>query len=434
MKLAKKLFQVEIKKSEDSVTGRMGLSWVAHCAEDFGFQKIVEKYYAGKKGSNRELEAYPKLMSGIMMMIDGGERAEDIEVLRADKGLLESLGWDSMNCADTTLNFLSKRRNNGRNRKINEDLVIEGLRRVEADELTYDNDTTFIDSEKDCAAWSYQKQRQMSGMIGSFVELGMINTVDYRPGNRSPQDGIYNQLCKAIGQAKKAGKRVANFRSDSAGYQEKIMTLCDTQKINWYITVDQNEGVKKVISRRKATDWKTMYGEHKDRHDTQWAEAKYVVSKGYKIRILILRWRNPNPDLFETSEYCYHVIGTNNWEIDPMEWLKFNDGRMGTIEHINGELKNGLGCNYTLSHDFEKSRGYFLLGVLAHNVAQMMKLFYLGSVALRWKMKRLRFRFIKVCGKITKSGRTFRCHVINVTNDIFELFRHCHTRLKLCCC
>jgi len=434
MKITKKLFQVEIKKSEDSVTGRMGLSWVAHCAEDFGVKQMVDTYYAGNKGSNRELAGYKKLMSGIMMLIDGGERVEDVEMLRADKGLLESLGWGSMNCADTTLNFISRRRNNARNRKINEELVIEGLRRVEAQELTYDNDTTFIDSEKDCAAWSYQKRRQMSGMIGCFAELGMINTADYRPGNRSAQEGIYNQLRKAIAQAKKAGKKVVNFRSDSAGYQSRIMTLCDMEDIHWYITVDQNEGVKRLVSRRRATDWKTMYGEHKDRHDVQWSEAKYVVSKGYKIRVLILRWKNPNPDLFEAGPYCYHVIGTNNWEIDPMEWLKFNDGRMGTIEHINDELKNGLGCSYTPSHDFEKNRGYFLLGVLAHNISQMMKMFYLGPEALRWKIKTLRYRFINVCGKITKSGRRFYCHIINVTNDIFELFRYCHARLKPCCC
>ena len=72
----------------------------------------------------------------------------------------------------------------------------------------------------------------MSGLIGCFAELGMINTVDYRSGNVSPQTGILNQLRKAKVQAKSAGKRIANFRSDSAGYQDKIITECEKEGIN----------------------------------------------------------------------------------------------------------------------------------------------------------------------------------------------------------
>ena len=432
MRLTVKLAQVELKRGKESITGRMGLGWVKHCAEDFGIKRMVEAEYAKGKSHKRGIEPWKKVMSGVMMMLSGGERVEDIEVLRADEGLLESLGWEGMSCPDTMLNFISSRRNNGRNRKVNERVVIESLKRIEQEELTYDNDATFLDSKKKSAEYSYQKRKQFSGLIGCIAELGIINTVDYRRGNVSPQTGILNQLRKAIEQAKRAGKRIVNFRSDSAGYQDKIISGCEKEGIKWYITVDQNEGIKKLIFRRKVTDWKTMYGAYKERDDTQWTQAEYVVSKGYKIRVLILKWKNRNPDLFNSGEYCYHVIGTNNREIDPMEWLEFHNGRMGTIEHINKEIKSGLGCSYTPSHEFEKNRGYFVMGVLAYNILAMMKLFYFEGLQKLWTIKTVRYYFINVCGKIVKSGRKFYCQIVNVTNEIYALFRYCKSRLGQC--
>jgi len=397
-------------------------------------KKMVNDEYEGKKGSNREIDSYPKLMAGVMMLASGGQRVEDIEVLRADRGLLESLGWDEMICADTLLNDLAKRRRNAKNRQINEALVVKALQETTEEELTYDHDATYIDSGKKSAEYSYQGRKQFSAMIGCFAELGLIGTVEYRRGNESPQVGILNQLRKANAQVKRAGKRIKRFRSDSAAHQDAIFTYCDMDGIEYYVTMDKNEGVMKVIRRQEAPDWKTMYGRYKEQYETQWAEAKYVVSKGYKVRILILRWLNPDPDLFDESPYCYHVIATNNWEVDAMDWLERHNGRMGTIEQLHKEIKTGYGCEYTPSHEFEKNRGYFLLGVLAHNMVQIMKLFYLGAEAIKWTVKTMRYRFINVCGKIVKSGRRFTCYIINVTDEIFELFRYCKSRLAIPCC
>jgi hypothetical protein len=430
MKLTKNLSQVQLEMSEDCVTGRMGLSWLAHVMKDFGVKKMILDEHGEEKRSNREVSAWRKVMTGAMMMAGGGERVEDVEVLRADKGLLESLGWDAMICADTLLSFLGCRRGNALNRRVNEALVIRAMRQSGVEEFTYDNDATYFDSSKESAAYSYQKRRQFSGLLGCVAQLGLINTVDFRPGNASPQVGILNQLRKTCAQAKKAGKRITRFRSDSAAHQDKIFTYCDLNGIKYFVSLDKNEGIKRTIAGLKATDWKTMYGPRKDQDAKQWAVTEYRMTRGYRIRVLILRWKNPDPDLFEASPYCYHVVGTNDWEMDPMAWLEFHDGRMGTIEHVNAELKTGLGCDYSPSHEFEKNRGYFLLGVLTHNMIQILKLFYLGQESARWTLKTLRYRFIHVCGKMVKSGRRFTCKIINAGQEIYELFRYCHSRVR----
>ena len=425
MRLANNLSKVTLKKSEEAVTGRMGLGWLADSLRHFGLQKMVIDEHGRQKRSNREKDSYEKIMTGVMMMASGGQRLEDVEHLRVDQGLLDALGWDEMICADTMINFIGDRRSNAKNRRVNDQLTVKTMKQAKDEEFNFDSDATYIDSAKDSAEYSYQGRKQMSCLLGCIAELGMINTVDYRRGNASPQVGILNQLRKACKQAQTAGKRIKRFRSDSAGHQDKIFAYCAKKDIEYYVTLDKNEGVMKSVKKLRAFDWKTMYGKYADQDEKQWAVMEHTVSKGYRIRVLVLRWKNPDPMLFDKSPYHYHVITTNNWDIEPMQWLEAHNGRMGTIEQNHKELKTGLGCDYTPSHDFEKNRGYFLLGVLAHNMVQIMKLFYLGSDAVTWTIKTMRYQFINVCGKIVRSGRRFYCKIINVTHGVFERFKHC---------
>lgn len=432
MRLSINLSKVELKMSQDAVTGKMGLAWFMHSMKAFGAEKIISDGY--KKKSNREADRFKKVMSAIMTRVAGGERVEDIENLRKDKGLLESLGWDEMMNPDTYLNLINDKKSNARLRSENNRMIIKALKDVDEEELTYDNDATYFDSEKDSANYSYQKRKQFNGLIGRFEELAMINTVDFRRGNVSPQTGVLNQLKKATAQAKAAEKILSCFRSDSAGYQMNIMTYCDKNEIRYFISGDKDEAVKKRIAKIKTSEWKMLEDKYAKNIDTKWAETKHKMSKGFTIRMLVLRWPNPDPDLFNASPYCYHVIVTNDFEISPMEWLKKHNGRMGTIEHSNDEIKNGLSCDYAPSHEFEKNRGYFLIGVLAYNMLEILKRFYLGVSTIKWRVKKIRYQFINVCGKITKSGRKFSCNIINVTNEVFELFRYCKARLSMVAC
>jgi hypothetical protein len=431
MKILKNYSKIELKSDKNGITGRMGLGWIVQSMRHFGLERLIKEIYPKRYASNRQIEASRKILAGTMTMLAGGQRVEDIEVLGKDTGLLKAIGWERMISADTLLNFMGNENNNKFNIEINQRLGIKALKRITDRELTYDNDATQIDSDKKSAKYSYQKRKQFSVLMGTIVETGMIHTLDYRTGNVSVQTGILEQLQKACGQAQQAGKRIAVFRSDSAAYQDKIMSYCDKKGIRFYISVDKNESIQKQIAKIKETEWKIMGQPYEGNHDQEYAISEYRVFKGYKIRVLILRWPNPDPNLFDQNRYCYHVIGTNDWEIEAMSWLEKHNGRMGSIEQIHKEIKNELGCRYTPSHDFEKNRGYFILGVLAHSMMRIMNLFYLGSKAKQWTVKSLRYRFIYICGKLVKSGRKYTCKIFNVIDEIFDHYLHCHSCLKV---
>ncbi|MDP3919421.1 MAG: IS1380 family transposase [Candidatus Omnitrophota bacterium] len=431
MILTGKLDQVTLKMSQEDVTGRMGLSWIEHSMRHFRLTEILDRRMPVGGESNREIAASRKVMAGVLSLIAGAQRVEDIEVLREDRGLLNAIGWQSMISPDTLLEYAKIKDNAGKLRKAQEEFTIKLMRDSEFKEFTYDGDATYFDSEKESATYSYQKKKQHSGMLGFISELGICNTMDFRPGHVSPQTGILNQLRKAVKQAQGAGKKITRARFDSAGHKNEVFEFCEEEGMHYYISLDKNQARMECIQAIKPKDWQEIARAEEDlERKKEWVETVYVTNKGNAVRTLVLRWLNPQPDLFKQDTYCYHAIGTNNNEIDPMRWLEFHNGRMNS-ENYNKELKEGLNAGYAPSHDFDTDRFYFLLNVLAYNVLQVMKLFYLGEAARTWTVKTLRYWFIGVCGKIVRTGRKYYCKIINATEKTFALFRHCLSQLRI---
>lgn len=422
--IAKKLHRVTLKKEwEPTITGRMGLVWLEHSLRDFGIEKICGQYYKNK--ANREIKSEDKIMAGALSIIAGAERMEDLEQLRADIGLQKNIGIEKVMSADTMRGFLKQKQNNNKQEKINEALVIKAMKQSEEKEFTYDNDATYMDSEKECAQWSYQGSRQMSGLLGYIAELGICATVDYRRGNISPADGVILQLRRAIRMAKKAKKRIRIFRSDSVAYNNEIIRLCNQQKMKYYISARKAKNVKALIQSVKENEWQELPTE--ESAGRKYAERLHITQKGELMRLLVIRWKKREPDLFE-DKYCYHAIATNDNQASVAEWLKIHNARMNS-ENYHKEIKQGFNGGYTPSNDFQMSRGYFLLNIIAYNMVQIFKLFYLGKDTAQWTIKTLRYRFLYVCGKIIKTGRRYYCKIINVVDSVYELFERCLARL-----
>jgi len=420
--------QVKLERSDENVTGKIGLSWIVHSLKHFGMEDMIRRFEEEPK-SNREIKKNRKIIAGALTIISGGDTIEDVENLRVDRGLLKSLGWKDIVAADTLRDFIKNKRNSGIIRKTNELLAIKVMVESELEEFTYDNDATYFDSEKDCAEYSYQKSLQFSGLLGFIPELGICNTAEFRKGNISPSTGILNQLRKAEHQAQKAGKRIRRFRSDSAAHQNSLFRECRENDIKYFISLDKNASIKEIIEKEREASWGKLSGKYEDQVNTQWREDIYVTNKGESMRILILRWPKKEVTLFDKSPYNYHVIGTNDNEVNPMKWLEIHNGRMSS-ENYNKELKNGFNCDYTPSHNYDMNRGYFLMSIIAYNMVQITKLFYLDNKeARKWTIKTMRYRFINICGKMIKTGRRYICKIINVTELTYDLYRNCKAKL-----
>lgn len=108
----------------------------------------------------------------------------------------------------------------------------------------------------------------------------------------------------------------------------------------------------------------------------------------------MLRWPNPQPSLFEADHYCYHELPTNREESASEVIWKHNE--RGNGENWHKGLKIGLGMEQMPSGQFEANVLYFAIGVLAYNLAQVLKRQALPAVyrmvtvaTLRWKVHHL---------------------------------------------
>ena len=104
--------------------------------------------------------------------------------------------------------------------------------------------------------------------------------------------------------------------------------------------------------------------------------------------------------MFETSSYRYHVVATNREEA-AREVIWKHNGR-GQSENWHKELKLGMGMEQMPCGQFEANAMYFAIGVLAYNLAQVLKRRVLPAsygtatlATLRWKLYRLAAKLVR---------------------------------------
>ena len=128
MILAGNLNRVTLKMSKEDVTGRMGLSFIEHSMRHYGLQEMIDEWMPKASGSNREEKASRKVMAGALSLIAGGQRLEDLEVLRKDMGLRNSLGWRSMISPDTLREMMKDKCKAGKLRKAEEEFAVKAMK------------------------------------------------------------------------------------------------------------------------------------------------------------------------------------------------------------------------------------------------------------------------------------------------------------------
>ena len=193
---------------------------------------------------------------------------------------------------------------------------------------------------------------------------------EFREGNRSPGAGIlaFAQSCEAPLPAR---KRI-DFRSDSAAYQAKVINHYRQPGQSFSITADLHGAVKREMGNLPETAWqpyRTAEGLATDREIAETVHSMNGTEQAF--RLIVLRWSNPQPNLFEADRYCYHAVATNRQEAASVVIWKHH--QRGESENWHKELKVGFGMEQMPCGQFEANAVYFAIGVLAYNLAQLLK-------------------------------------------------------------
>ncbi|HVA01860.1 MAG TPA: transposase, partial [Terriglobia bacterium] len=121
------------------------------------------------------------------------------------------------------------------------------------------------------------------------------------------------------------------------------------------------------------------------------------------FRLIVLRWPNPQPNLFEAERYCYHAVATNREEATSAVVWRHN--QRGASENWHKELKVGFGMEQMPCGELEANTMYFAIGVLAYNLAERLKRQALPASYRRATVATLRWKLYRLAGKLVRHAR-----------------------------
>jgi len=391
---------IKIERSSERLTSLGGLVVLEELARAVGVWKEVDRVLQGPK-SGRGYRPREFVQALVWMLHAGGRRLEDLRELGEEREVLEQLGLEAVPDAGTVGDWLRRQGKAGAEavQEVSRGLGEKCLE-PEAEEVILDVDATEIEAEKQEAQWTYNHVQ------GYMPLLGYVNGVcvahEFREGNRSPSAGIleFAQSCEA---ALLAGKRIY-FRSDSAAYQAEVINHYSQAGRSFSITAHQDAAVKGEVKNLPEAAWQPYRTADDLTTDREIAETVHTLNATKEaFRLIVLRWKNPQPSLFEADRYCYHAVATNRKERACEVIWKHNE--RGNCENWHKELKIGFGMEQMPCGQLEANGLYFAIGVLAYNLGQLLKRRVLPASYRTATVATLRWKLYRLAGKLVRHAR-----------------------------
>jgi hypothetical protein len=394
------ILPIKMERSEERLTSLGGLVVLEEMARALKVWKQVDEHLQGP-GSGAGYRPSEFVQPLVWMLHAGGRRLEDLRELRAEHEVLKELGLGAVPDAGTVGDWLRRQGEEGVAglERVNRELIGKALQQ-EGEELILDVDATQIEAEKREAKWTYQHVQGYMPVVG-YVS-GICVGYEFREGNVSPGAGIlaFAQKCEA---ALPEGKRIY-FRSDSAAYQAEVINHYSQPGRTFTITADLDAAVKQEIGNLPESAWKAYRTQEGIATEREIAESVHTMN-GTKqaFRLVVLRWLNPQPSLFEAERYCYHAVASNREE-SAAEVIWKHNGR-GNSENWHKELKVGVGMEQMPCGQKEANALYFAIGVLAYNLAQLLKRRVLPVAYRSATLATLRWKLYRLAGKLVRHAR-----------------------------
>jgi hypothetical protein len=197
------------------------------------------------------------------------------------------------------------------------------------------------------------------------------------------------------------------------------------------ITADQDAAVKREIQPLPEAAWQPYRTADDIATDRERAETVHTLNATKQaFRLIVLRWPNPQPSLFEADRYGYHAVATNREE--PACEVIWKHNERGNCENWHKELKIGLGMEQMPCGQLDANALYFAIGVLAYNLAPLLKRRVLPASYPTATVATLRWKLYGLAGKLVRHAR---CWMLQIKAErdkwlLLQSARLCGARLR----
>jgi len=387
-------------------TASSGLALLMTFAKDIGLGKQLDLCFSHLKRRERGYSVSAKVLSFLQMIIKGGDRLSDIDLLRADPGLLALLRMEGVPRPNTLADLARRfrRRDIHRLAECTMRLAVRAFRARKVRRVILDLDSTLVESGVRIAERTYEGFRGFNPLLGMLRAGGMSLAAFsvFRPGNAAPQSHNLSLVRKIHRYLRKHLPWVqVLLRSDSAGYNHRLMGYCNQEGVEFVIAGRESEAIFQII--QGIRHWERLRG---GRGNEQVGEALHFVGpekEGAVYRLIVVRKREDQRALFPEFEYSYRLYITNtDWS--PHKVVRFYRKR-ADAENLIRELKQGYALDHILSEDFLANAVFFQLELLAYNLVEVFKYVHLNRSWWRLRIKQLRYRLINIAGVVARHAR-----------------------------
>jgi hypothetical protein len=322
--------------------------------------------------------------------------------------------------------------------------------------ITLDQDATFIPTNRPETCFNYCGETSYQAFNTYCPEYDLMLGTRYSDGNVTAGFLQLDEFKRRLSLLP-AGVKKVKLRSDSAGYQVDLMKYCalsDNKRfgaIDFAISCDVVSEFKAAACMVPENEWHPL---RKDEYDTsclEWAEVSYAPQrlssskKDPEIRFYAIReaFQQANTakketkdvrvqleldlkfsadDITELESGCeelkklhltsmsgriYKLFGVvSNITNQPGdEIIQWHRERCGKSEQAHDILKNDFGGSHVPSHLFGVNAAWWNIVVLAMNVSNVMKKYFLPREYASYRMKTLRYVFFTLVGKVVAHAR-----------------------------
>lgn len=388
-------------RTSEDITPHSGLALYDEFLKRSGIKGLIDSYMP-VPGSNRGYDAWQYIEPVLLMLYGGGRHVEDLREIRDDSALRRLIGLKEMPSLSTYGDWCRRQGSSGGLGSLKK-VITESARRflevVSVTELTLWSDPTLIEADKEGASVTYKGFRGYRPVITVFKEVPIIIYHEFKDGNR--HDGQLRAIESAF-EALPEGKRVVHVSLDSEYYVSSVINYLMDKGVTFCIVATQDRSVKEAIG--GIEEWREYVEEDGTPTGKEIGETVHTMNKTEEAyRLVVLRWRKAQGELFSADEWSYHVIATN-LECSSEEVVrKYNE--RGQMENIIKEMKIGFGAEYMPFGDFGANAFWFSLQVLAYNSFIMQRETILPEHYGRSTIGTIRWKLVEVGGKVINKAR-----------------------------
>ncbi|MDO9527882.1 MAG: IS1380 family transposase [Syntrophales bacterium] len=494
-------FKYETEKNTTGMTALAGLPVYLDLIKVLGLSKSIQKHLKIRENGQGWTDSQV-VLSLVLLNLAGGDCVDDIKKLETDDGFCEVLKKAEMHglkrkvkrallrrwrkektrtvpSPSSIFRYLAKFHNieqeelrqpgrafipapNGHLQGfagINKDLAAFLSFQNTESTATLDMDATLISTNKIDALFSYKGDKAYQPLNTWWFEQGIILHTEFRDGNVPAgfqQLRVFKEALDCLPEQVKT----VRLRSDTAGYQHKLLRYCATGEnrrfgvIAFAIGCDVTQEFKKAVAQVEESEWKpiykTAYGE-KYATGTEWAEVCYVPSaighskKGPAYRYLAkrealakqeelpgmdsqIKLPFPTMDIKSQSYKVFGMVTNMDWEGERLiHWLH---ERCGKSEEVHAVMKDDLAGGKLPSDDFGENAAWWWIMILALNLNAIIKRLAMGVSCVSKRMKAIRFFFINLPGRVVTRSRNL---IIRLTknNPAMELLINAREKIAM---